>query len=194
MKRKIFREDIIQAGLDIMFMNGYNATGIKEITDKVDIPKGSFYNHFENKESFGLEVLKTYSQRGIKFHKRILENTDQSPLKRLKSFYAMVTKNYKEVSMCKKGCIMGNFSAELADINENFREILDNEFNAMEQIIIQTLKAAQDQNEISKSLDVESIGAFMLNSWHGAIIRMKSTATVKPLEDFMNLIFNSVLK
>lgn len=75
MKRKIFRKDILKAGRDIMFLNGYNATGIKEITDSIEIPKGSFYNHFTSKEAFGLEVLQNYTDNGINWHKKSLIQT-----------------------------------------------------------------------------------------------------------------------
>mgnify|MGYP000132608583 CR=1 FL=1 len=60
MRKRILKEDIINAGMELMLLRGYGGTGIKEITDKLGIPKGSFYNHFKNKEIFGLEVLDHY--------------------------------------------------------------------------------------------------------------------------------------
>ena len=194
MKRKIFREDILAAGRDIMFVNGYNATGIKEITDKIEIPKGSFYNHFKSKEDFGLEMIKNYTDRGIGFHKMNLLDTQTSALTALKGMYDKMIESFKMKNLYDKGCLMSNFSAELSDVNENFRNLLDEQFNEIENIIIQNLKRAQDENEISSELDVESTGAFILNSWHGALVRMKATADIEPLGDFRTLIFNNILK
>ena len=59
-KRKIYREDILKAGVELMHLHGYAATGIKDITDRIKIPKGSFYNHFKSKEEFGLEIIDYY--------------------------------------------------------------------------------------------------------------------------------------
>lgn len=193
MKRRIDKEDIIDAGMDLMFLNGYSATGIKEITDKIDIPKGSFYNHFKSKEDFGLAVLNKYATNGLKYHERALLSGDVSPLNRLKQFYAAMIENYGQVVECKLGCIMGNFSQELADVNENFRISLDKEFNAQENVIVQCIQQAKEANEINKDINEKLTGAFMINSWHGAFIRMKTTATTKPLEDFNTVVFETLL-
>ncbi len=193
MKRKIHKEDIIKAGLDLMFLNGYNATGIKEITKSIGIPKGSFYNHFSSKEEFGLTVLKYYCDRGLAYHRSALLTGDLSPMKRLEKFYTEVIASYRDESDCKLGCVMGNFSLELADVNENFRSLLDQEFNEFESILEQVLIEAQEHGEMSRDLDPKLMGAFILNSWHGALVRMKSTGTVKPLEDFMTLVFQRLV-
>ncbi|OUS02531.1 hypothetical protein A9Q86_03230 [Flavobacteriales bacterium 33_180_T64] len=192
MKRKIFREDIIKAGRDLMFVNGYYATGIKEITSSVNIPKGSFYNHFSNKEEFGLEVLKDYSLSGLEYLKNVLITSGGSPLKRLDVFYSGIIEYQNNIAKCKLGCIMGNFSLELGDVNEAFREVLDEEFNEYEAIFTECLKEAQEKEEIRKDLDVDLLGAFLLNSWHGALLRMKSTGTTKPLEDFKTFVFQQL--
>lgn len=193
MKRKIFREDILNAGQELMFVNGYNATGIKQITDHVEIPKGSFYNHFDNKEAFALEVLSRYCERGIAYHRKCLsEDTSISPIQRLKSMYESMVDSYGDRDF-KKGCMMSNFSAELGDTNPAFREVLENEFTEIQSLIKTVLDEAQSKNEISSTLDTNSIASFILNSWHGALIRMKASANDRPLQDFLNLTFNQIL-
>lgn len=193
MKRKIFREDILKAGRDIMFLNGYNATGIKEITDSIEIPKGSFYNHFSSKEAFGLEVLQNYTDNGINWHKKSLIQTKKSPLESLQELYSQMIDGYVERGNFDRGCMMSNFSTELADTHPAFRELLNKQFNEIEAILVSTLINAKAKGEINNSIDPNSTGAFILNSWHGALVRMKSTASKKPLRDFYDLIFSHIL-
>jgi len=193
MKRKIYRENILQAGQEIMFLNGYNATGIKEITNKVNIPKGSFYNHFSSKEEFGLEMLQNYCDSGVAMYQTALIDSDLNSIERLDAFFNKLIKLYKEECNCKLGCIMSNFSVELADTNEKFRTILDTEFNECEAIIVECLKQAQAEGSVSENMDCSLIGSFLLNSWHGAIVRMKSTGTTKPLDDFKSTVFSKLL-
>ncbi len=192
-KRKIHRVDIIKTGLDLMFLNGYYATGIKEITDSINIPKGSFYNHFKSKEDFGLEVLQYYCDNGVKMYEEPLINSNLTPLNRLKHFFVTLMDGYVNSLDYKLGCFMSNFSLELGDTNEKFRKLLDTEFNRCEIIITQCLEEAKQQKEIDKNTDTKTIGAFVLNSWHGALVRMKSTANRKPLDDFFNLTFNQLI-
>ncbi|WP_353780146.1 TetR family transcriptional regulator C-terminal domain-containing protein [Winogradskyella sp. 3972H.M.0a.05] len=193
MKRRIDRQDILNTGLEIMFSKGYSATGIKEITDSISIPKGSFYNHFDSKESFGLEMVERYCDNGIEFHKTNLLDSELSPLNRLKTHYSKMIDFSLGVQKCKNGCIMSNFSQELGDVNESFRVLLDSKFLEIESIIAQCIEQGQDIGEINTEIDSKATAAFILNSWHGALMRMKASASIKPLNDFFNLVFNNIL-
>lgn len=188
-KRKIHREDILIAGRDIMFTKGYNATGIKDITDEMNIPKGSFYNHFTSKEEFGLEIIETYGENGTLMYEHMLLEGEGSPLTRLERFFSTLIEKYTNEYGFKLGCLMGNFSTEMADVNENFRKVLDKGFAAQEAVMAKCLKQAQDQNEIESDVDCEQMASFMINSLHGAYVRMKATESAKPLEDFKVSIF-----
>lgn len=194
MRRKILREDILKAGLDLMFIQGYNGTGIKDITNHVNIPKGSFYNHFSSKEEFALEVVKTYCDNGIRLYKTRLLDSDLPPLERIDDFFTVITKGYKNLYEHKLGCVMSNFSAEMADTNEKFRLLLDNEFNRCEDIITTCLTQAQEDGSLDTAHDPRMLASYILNGWHGALVRMKATGTVQPLEIFKTLTLNQLLK
>jgi TetR/AcrR family transcriptional regulator, transcriptional repressor for nem operon len=43
-----------------MHATGFNGTGVKEITDRAGVPKGSFYAYFPGKEEFAAEALTHY--------------------------------------------------------------------------------------------------------------------------------------
>src|SRR3990167_1661818 len=53
---------LTQAGRDLFSRQGYNATGIQQITDHAGVPKGSFYNHFESKEVFAVAIIGQYAE------------------------------------------------------------------------------------------------------------------------------------
>lgn len=192
MKRKIYREDILNAGLQLMFENGYNATGIKEITDRIKIPKGSFYNHFSSKEEFGLEVVQMYCDNGAKMYEARFLNKDIPPIQRVEGFFDALIASYGGQMNYKLGCVMGNFSTEMSDVNENFRMLLDDEFNRLEAIIAECLTEAQKDNTLKEGVDPQQTAAFILNSWHGAMLRMKSTANSKPLKDCKEIIMSII--
>ncbi len=193
MKRKINREDILNTGLQLMFLNGYNATSIKDITESIKIPKGSFYNHFTNKEEFALEMVKMYCDNGFKMYERRFLNNDLEPLERIKGFFDTLIEVYENEMNFKLGCIMGNFSTELSDTNESFRVLLDEEFNRLEYVIALCIEEAQNNNSLPKNINPKQVAAFILNSWHGAMLRMKTTGNSKPLEDCRDLILNKIL-
>tara|TARA_B100000497_G_C7658460_1_gene396468 strand:- start:934 stop:1467 length:534 start_codon:yes stop_codon:yes gene_type:complete len=176
-----------------MFTNGYYATGIKEITESIKIPKGSFYNHFSNKEEFGLEVVKMYCDNGLEMYKSIFLDKKYMPLERVENFFSSLISEYSNELDFKLGCLMGNFSAELSDTNEKFRILLAKEFGKLENVISICLQEAQDNGSLNKKDSADQIAAFVLNSWHGAMIRMKSTGNSRPLEDCKMMIMNKIL-
>lgn len=193
-RKKILREDILAAGQELMFLKGFGATGIKEITEKVSIPKGSFYNHFASKEAFGREVIRRYCDNGVEMYKKRLLDPSVSPIQRLESFFDRITERYEKVSECKLGCLLGNFSQEMADVDEGFREETSKGFNDHEAVMVQCIKEALELGEIRDDLDAQQTGSFVLNGWHGALVRMKSEGTTKPLRDFKEMALKLLAK
>ena len=63
MKRIHSKDDIVQAGLEIMLSKGFNATGVDSILKQANVPRGSFYNFFASKEEFGLAIIDRYSAK-----------------------------------------------------------------------------------------------------------------------------------
>jgi TetR/AcrR family transcriptional regulator, transcriptional repressor for nem operon len=63
------REKLIEAALKTLLEGGFNGVGVQEITDAAGVPKGSFYNHFDSKETLGAEIVERYgmnnTRRGI---------------------------------------------------------------------------------------------------------------------------------
>lgn len=53
---------IIKCSADLFFRNGYNATGISDILKAAEIPKGSFYFHFDSKRNVAEEVALYYEK------------------------------------------------------------------------------------------------------------------------------------
>ena len=176
-----------------MFVNGYHATGIKEITESIGIPKGSFYNHFTNKEEFGLEVVKMYCDNGVKMYENTFLDKQFAPLDRVNNFFTTLIKVYTDQLDYKLGCIMGNFSTELSDTNEKFRVLLDKEFDKCESIIAQCLNEAQENQTLAPNTNTNQLAAFILNSWHGAMLRMKTTSNSKPLIDCKEMVMTKLL-
>jgi TetR/AcrR family transcriptional repressor of nem operon len=103
-KRKIHKQDIILSGYDLFYDKGYGVTGISEITERIGIPKGSFYNHFKSKEEFGIAVLDYYVKDNQEYLRMTLLNDKYSPLTNLRNFFENFIELQENVLHCSKGC------------------------------------------------------------------------------------------
>jgi TetR/AcrR family transcriptional regulator, transcriptional repressor for nem operon len=108
------RSNLVEAGLQMIHAEGYAATGVQSIVECADVPKGSFYNYFASKEAFGVEVIAAYSDRGLARLRDFLSKPEVSPLPRLEAYFDARIKALKS-SNYAGGCLLGNFSAEVAD-------------------------------------------------------------------------------
>lgn len=194
MKRKINKQDIIQSGHELFFEKGYGVTGISEITDRIGIPKGSFYNHFNSKEEFGIAVLDFYLNNNNNYLQDVLLNKNNSPLNNLKKFIVNFIEIQENVYHCTRGCLMGNMTTELADVNSTFQQKTKAGFDDATAIFETCLENAKELEEVSKDLDTNQTAIFLVNSWQGTLLRMKADKTIAPLNNFYKVVFNQIIK
>lgn len=187
------RDALIETGTQRFLQTGYNHTGIQGVVQAVGVPKGSFYCHFNSKEDFGLQVVAHYFEVHAATLRRYLGDESVSPLRRLHQYFEAYCEHF-ESSQDWEGCLIGNLSQEMAGQSEAFRLRLKDLFEQWHKGLMDCLKQAQDAGEIPPHLDVQAVAEFCLNSWEGALLRMKVTKNTAPLRTFMTILFESVLK
>ena len=186
------RERIIKTGADIIHRKGFNNTGIKEILDEVGVPKGSFYFYFKNKEDFGLQVVDHFNRQFEGMTGEILENTSNSPLARLQTFLRWFMDLFTSAGFTC-GCPVGNLSQEMADLSPAFREKLQEAIDRMADAYSTVLLEAREAGEVSPEMDAKETAYFIIAGWHGALIRMKVTKNIEPLENHYRFVFEHLL-
>ncbi|MEC4814581.1 MAG: TetR family transcriptional regulator C-terminal domain-containing protein [Scytonema sp. PMC 1069.18] len=192
MPKENVREKLIEAGLKVFWSRGFNAAGIKELVETAGVPKGSFYHYFDSKEAFAQAVVERYACSSKEMHSQILHNRSLSPLTRLRHYFEALTIDYEQMAFAK-GCFLGNLSLELADHSTSVCQCLETAFSGWEEVITQVLVEAVDCGELSPETDIASLAAFCVNSWEGALVRMKAARNAQPLQVFLSIIFNQIL-
>ncbi len=112
MARENLRERIVEAAYRAFHDKGFNGTSVQDITTAAGVPKGSFYNHFESKEVLGAEIVDRYDAANVLIP--ILSDRSLAPLERIRRYYDGIGAAMT-AGGGTKGCMLGNFSAELSD-------------------------------------------------------------------------------
>ena len=159
MGRPSAREGIVQAGLKCLVEKGFNAVGVQDITDTAGVPKGSFYNHFVSKEALGVEIVERYGANQTR--REILTDPSVPPLQRLRRHFDRISALFAE-SHFKRNCILGGFSAELANQSETIRESLRKLYGQWTKDIEATIAEAQIKGEIANKTKASDLAAFLL--------------------------------
>ncbi|HOP40772.1 MAG TPA: TetR family transcriptional regulator C-terminal domain-containing protein [Geobacteraceae bacterium] len=192
MKRIHNKDDIVQAGLDIILSKGFNATGVEAILKQANVPKGSFYNFFSSKEDFGLAIIDRYSSEINEVLHPIYNDESSPPLGRIKKGFETLIARF-EGNDCTKGCLIGNLSLEMSDQYENVRHRLEQCLQGWTKVLSGLLLQAQRVNAIPADLDAEMLAENMIASFEGALLRAKVMKSSEPLKNFIHLYFDTYL-
>ena len=193
MNQQPTRDRLIDAGLRLMHRQGYTATGVSEILEEAKVPKGSFYHHFENKEAFAAAALERYVEREGGHAAKILHDPKTPPLKRLKRYFADLVRIYGQ-SGAISGCMLGRFSLDLASENPQLRKRIAASFEHWQQTIAGSIRQAVEENMLPSSVDADSLAAFLLNSWQGALLRSQAERSDAALHTFLHFAFDVLLE
>lgn len=185
------RERVLAAAFEALHKNGFNATGVQDITDAAKVPKGSFYNHFESKEALGVEVVGLYVARGAERRQALVAGRG-APLARLKAYFKSLNQ-LGPANGFTRGCLLGNFSAELASQSPDIRQALAAALADWTRDIEAVLAEAQQAGEVSRDVPAGTLAAFLLNAWEGAVLRSRVDRSAAPLDAFMTIAFNKIL-
>lgn len=187
------RDRILQAGLKVMYRDGYVGAGVRDIVAEALAPQGSFTNHFRSKEEFAREVLDLYFDHTKRLVAEALEDRGLKPRERLKRYLDIITGRLAGAEF-SRGCLIGDFSLEAAPHSELIRARLAEIFAEWRAPFAACIAEGQGAGEIAATFAPEDLADFLLSSWEGAIMRMKVERNAEPLERFKRVVFSTVFK
>jgi len=193
MARHSLRDRILDAGLTVMFRQGYVGAGVREIVAVAPAPQGSFTNHFRSKEEFARAVLDRYFDNLKPLVAETLADASRTPRQRLRRYLDIITDRLAKAQF-SRGCLIGDFSLEAAPQSEMLRTRLAEIFAEWRTPFAACIAEGQAAGEIAKTFAPEELAEFLLSSWEGAILRMKVERNAEPLERFKRITFATVFK
>jgi TetR/AcrR family transcriptional repressor of nem operon len=189
MARQSMREEIVDAALEQFHTHGFNGAGVKDITDAAGVPKGSFYNHFDSKEALAVVALRRY---GDQRHLEHLADTDVEPVARLRAHFEL--QRAEQVARdCTRGCLIGNFGAEVSDHSELIRAAVLDGLRTWTGLVAATLAEARQAGSIRADLDPEATARFVVDAWEGTLVDARATRSATAFEPFFDLVFGVLL-
>ena len=184
---------LTQAGRDLFSRQGYNATGIQQITDHAGVPKGSFYNHFESKEAFAVAIIEQYAQHLQQSWEAMMAAAPAQPMAAIRYVFAEMMA-YHERKELQAGCLVGNFAAEMALASDACRQGLLQAQLAWRERLAGMIERAQSAGEVRADLPAPVLSALAWDTWEGALLRMKLEKSTTPLRDSMALVLDHLFQ
>ena len=189
------REALITAGIAQLSEHGYHGTGIKQILDEVNVPKGSFYNFFASKEAFVAEVIGHYSRDLLAQLAQFMKGEGKAltPIEQLRAIYLYSLKQYASHQF-KKSCLVGAIATEISAESEMCRIELEAAMKQWLTFFSRIFEQAQHQQLVRDDISPNDMAAVYWAAWEGALIKMKMSADTKPVKKIMEMMIETLLK
>ena len=183
------RERLIAAGLPLLLERGYNGLGLQAVLSATDVPKGSFYHHFRDKEDFALQVVDAYMQEVHAGLDACLDDPALAPLDRVRRFFATTQEVYRRQG--SMGCLLGGLGQELAGVSEAFRQRIEECFTDIAARLAVCLEEARRRGDLPAAADPPRLAALLVDCWEGAALRSRLQRDLAPLDAMLDFYFRS---
>lgn len=192
MARHSNKQAILDAGLRVMFRQGFHGTAVRDVVAAAGVPQGSFTNHFPSKEQFAGEVLARYFDHVKQMVESSLGNRGLRPRERLERYLDGIVERLAADGYAR-GCLIGDLSNEITQTSDPIRQQLHGLFEQWIDPFAECIAEGQAIGEFDKRFEARELAEFFLASWQGAILRMKVERSVAPLLRFRKIVFSNVL-
>lgn len=164
------KQALLEIGMQQLTEHGYHGTGIKQILDAANVPKGSFYNFFESKEHFVAEIIGCYGKLVSAEFEGISREFNQQPaIARLwLNFHQKVLLRIEKCDTC--ACLIGVMSAEIAQSSGLCRQAISAIEADWVAAIAVLITRGQMAGDILNEISAENLAASFYNSWQGSLL------------------------
>jgi TetR/AcrR family transcriptional repressor of nem operon len=192
-QKQINKNNLLSQGLSLLMHQGYHGTGLKEILDAVQIPKGSFYNYFGSKENFAAEVVQHYIEPFITQLDSHLCRSESDALAALQNYFSELIDELEKADF-KGGCLLGNLMGELGDNNDLCHRSLQIAVHRYRDLLKTGIEKAQQQGRVRTDKTAVEMADLLVNTWQGALLRMKIEKSSVPLKQCCQNLLDDLFK
>ena len=192
-QKQINKHNLLDEGVALLMRQGYHGTGLKEILDAVNIPKGSFYNYFGSKENFAAEVIVHYITPYLNQLNQYLDESEGNAVAALNRYIEESIAELERTDF-KGGCLLGNLMGELSDTSDLCRIALRNALNDYRNVWEEGLRRGQTEKRIRADKSANEMADLWVNAWQGALLRVKIEQSTEPLKQCYSQLLGDFFK
>ncbi|MBX9694390.1 MAG: TetR family transcriptional regulator C-terminal domain-containing protein, partial [Cyanobacteria bacterium] len=95
---------------------------------------------------------------------------------------------------CRRGCLIGTLSQEMADQSEVLRQELSKVMRKWRDMFAACIEEGQKSGEITSRWSPDELAELFSSGWNGAVMRAKTVKNTEPFDIFISLMVDGFLK
>lgn len=187
------RDRLLEVGAQAISDLSFNGCGLAEILRRAGVPKGSFYHYFESKEDFGVALIERESDEYVRCMRPLVEDHARSPIARLRAVFETGREECIRNGPARR-CLIPKLALETARLSEPVHAAVKKAYDQWSAQLSQIIREGQARGEIGRHHDPDHLASVLVMLWEGATIRMQIDRSLRPLDDFLAFVFDSLLR
>lgn len=178
------RDNILAVGQRIMSGKGFSAVGLNEILTEAKVPKGSFYHYFASKDAFGEALLSNYFEDYLADIDSVMSRPGLTMAQRLLDYFDLWRANQSFLD-CQGKCLAVKLAAEVADLSEAMRGVLDQGTSAIIARLTYALERGAEEGSLAIDDSAGQVAESLYQLWLGASVMVKIVRGTGPFDSAM---------
>lgn len=163
--REFKNNAVIDAAMELFWMNGYEACSTEDLCKQTGLGRGSLYNAYGSKHELYEQVLLRYHEIGIEAQINILQK--QGPIKdRLRALLDWaIQEDFSNEK--RRGCLLINAAMERSQRDPAVERIFKRHVELLEQALQQAIEVGKMSGEISQKIQTTDLANLFLGNYYG---------------------------
>jgi TetR/AcrR family transcriptional repressor of nem operon len=169
-----FSEDaVLEAAVQCFWRFGYEATSVKDLTQRTGLTAASLYNAYGDKRGLFRAALDRYANGSI--GNRIRRCQALPPREAIHAFFDDILRR-SLTDRQHKGCMLVNSALEIAPHDAEFQRVIAGVLARIESFFLGSIEAGQADGTITQSVSAEVLARHLL----GVLMGVRVLARVRP--------------
>lgn len=162
------RQTALMAATKLFWRQGYGATSMAQLLDKMGLSRSSLYGAFGNKRKLYREVLDNFAEMARQLFEPLTAIDDPQ----------LLVQRYFELAFSNKhtqrdGCLLVNTILEQAGVDEALAEVAASKLDIVETILADGFQRAQDAGRLSLHHSPRSLARLLMTITQGMRVTVR---------------------
>jgi TetR/AcrR family transcriptional repressor of nem operon len=173
---------ILDAGVGLMRVRGYNGTSLDDICEAAGVTKGGFFHYFKSKDEIAKAAIAEFAQQRARVFQGAAFRNLADPLDRVFGRLDFAIEAAKSGRM-SKGCLIGTLAQELSFTNPELRTACRDSFQRAAEDFEKDLTEAKAAHSPNAAFDPRKLAALYVTIMQGSFILVKAADSSEVMAD-----------
>ena len=188
-KGEATRRRIVEAAAELMRVKGVGNTTLDDVRAASQTSKSQMYNHFADKGELTRAVVEHWGEFRLAQQEEDLRRL--SSIRGLERWRDEMVRRNAAVDG-EYGCILGSLSIQVADHDDEARQMLRADFRAWERLLVHGLERMREKGVLRPDADPEELATGIMAALQGGYLLAQTAHDSKPMEIALDMAIDHV--